>query len=155
VKGIERTIIGIEAAEKEIDAAMPLMRDETKVIPSTSIDERSSSKGMRHDPTDETEATFGFLSAPTCLTATRNELDAGLDAFHADLIGMADEAKSLTSRESSEEVARPQACEEFSDGQNVDPVLGPPRAWHHAGEDSSSDRTVILLEGAQSFEVIG
>jgi hypothetical protein len=96
VKGIERTTIGIEFAGKEIDAALPLMRYETKVIPSRAIDERSSSKGMRHERTDETVATFGFLSAPTCFTAKRRELGAGLDAFHADSIGMADEAKSFT-----------------------------------------------------------
>jgi hypothetical protein len=98
VKGIERTTIGIEAAGKEIDAAMSLMGDETKVIPSRAIDERSTSKGMRYERTDETGATFGFLAAPTCFTATRKELKAGLDAFHADSIGMADEAKSFTAR---------------------------------------------------------
>jgi hypothetical protein len=105
VKGIERATIGIEAAGKEIDAAMPLMRDEmplmrdeTKVIPSRSIDERSSSKGMRHERTGEAGATFGFLSAPTCLTATPKELDAGLAAFHADLMITADEAKSFRTR---------------------------------------------------------
>ena len=42
VKGIERTTIGI-------DAAMSLMRDETKVIPSRATDARSTSKGMRYE----------------------------------------------------------------------------------------------------------
>ena len=98
VKGIERTTIGIEAAGKEIDAATSLMRDETKVIPSRATDARSTSKGMRYERTDETGATFGFFAAPTCFTATRKELDAGLDAFHADSMGMADEAKSFTAR---------------------------------------------------------
>ncbi|HEX8794061.1 MAG TPA: hypothetical protein VF765_24130 [Polyangiaceae bacterium] len=49
VKGTERTTIGIEAAGKEIDAAIPWMCGETKVIPSRSIDERSSSKEMRRE----------------------------------------------------------------------------------------------------------
>ena len=96
VKGIERRTIGMEAAGKEIDAGTPVMRDETKGLPSTSIDERSDLKGMRHDRTGETGGTFGFLADPTCFTARRIELDARLDAFQADSIGMADEAKSFT-----------------------------------------------------------
>jgi hypothetical protein len=98
VKGIERRTIGIEAAGKEIDAAIPVMHDDTKGLPSRSIDERSGVKGMRHDRTGQTGGTFGFLSAPTCFTARRKELDVGLDAFQADSTGMADEAKSFTAR---------------------------------------------------------
>jgi len=96
VKGIERRTIGTEAAGKEIDAGIPVMHDETKGLRSRSIDERSGLKGMRHERTDETGGTFGFLSDPTCFTARRKELDVGLDAFQADSIGMADEAKSFT-----------------------------------------------------------
>jgi hypothetical protein len=51
VKGIERTTIEMEAAGKEIDAAIPGMRDETKGSPSMAIDERSNSKGMRFERT--------------------------------------------------------------------------------------------------------
>jgi len=93
VKGIERTTIEMEAGGKEIDAAIPGMRDETKGSSSTAIDERSSSKGMRHERTGELEATIGFLSAATCFTARRKELDACLEAFRADSMGMINEAK--------------------------------------------------------------
>ena len=102
-KGIASTSIEITvelkevtAWAKEIDAAMSLMRDETKVIPSRATDARSTSKGMRYERTDETGATFGFFAAPTCFTATRKELDAGLDAFQAGSIGMSDEVKSFS-----------------------------------------------------------
>jgi hypothetical protein len=40
VKGIDRRPIGMDAAGKEIDAGIPVMRDETKGLPSKSIDER-------------------------------------------------------------------------------------------------------------------
>jgi hypothetical protein len=96
VKGIERRTIGMEAAGKEIDAGIPVMHDETKGLPSRSVDERSGLKGIRHERTDKTGATFGFLSDPTCFTARCKELDVGLDPFQADSIGMADEAKSFT-----------------------------------------------------------
>lgn len=98
VKAIERTTIEIEAAGKDIDAAIPPIRSETKVIASTSIDERSSSKGMRHARTDETGAASSFPSAPTCFTARPKELDAGLAAFQAASMDIADEAKSFTAR---------------------------------------------------------
>jgi len=96
VKEIDRRTIRMEAAGKEIDAEIPVMHDGTKGLPSTSIDERSRLKWMRHDRTGEIGGSFGFLSAPTCFTARRKELDVGLDAFRADSIGMADEARSFT-----------------------------------------------------------
>ncbi len=94
-KGIDRRTTGMEAAGKEIDAEIPVMHDGTKGLPSKSIDERSRLKWMRHDRTDEIGGSFGFLSAPTCFTARRKELDVGPDDFQADSIGMADEAKSF------------------------------------------------------------
>jgi len=96
VEGIERTAIGIDAAGKEIDAGIPVMRDETKGVPSRAIDERSGLKGMRHERTGETGEAFVFLADRTCFTPRRKELDVGLAAFQADSIGMADEAKSFT-----------------------------------------------------------
>ncbi len=85
----------METAGQEIDAEIPVMHDGTKGLPSRSIDERLRLKWMRHDRTGEIGGSFGFLSAPTCFTARRKELDVGLDAFQADSIGMADEAKSF------------------------------------------------------------
>jgi len=96
VKRIDRRTIGMEAAGKEIDAEIPVMHEGTKGWPSRSIDERSRLKWIRRDRTGETGGSFGFLSAPTCFTARLKELDVGLDAFQADSIGMADEAKSFT-----------------------------------------------------------
>jgi len=96
VKRIERRTLGIEAAGQEIDAGISEMHDETKGLPSRSIDERSGLKGMRHDRRGETGGTLGFLSAPTCFTTRRKEFDVGLDALQADSTGMADEAKSFT-----------------------------------------------------------
>jgi hypothetical protein len=95
-KGIDRGTIGMEAAGKEIDAEISVMHDGTKGLPSKSIDERLRLKWMRYDRTGEIGGSFGFLSAPTCFTATRKELDVAVDAFHADSMGMADEAKSFT-----------------------------------------------------------
>ena len=94
-----RTIIGIEAAEKQIDAGIPVMHDDTKDLPSRSIDERSGLKGMRHDRTGETGSTFSSLSDPTCFTARGKEFDVGPDAFQADSMSMADEAMSFTAWE--------------------------------------------------------
>jgi len=91
VKGIERTTIEMEAGGKEIGDAIPGMCDERKGSPSMAIDARSSSKGMRHERTGETEATTGFLCAPTCFSARRKELGACLDAFRADPMGMIDD----------------------------------------------------------------
>jgi hypothetical protein len=96
VKGIDRRTIGMDAAGNEIDAGISVMRDEAKGLPSKSIDERSGLKGMWHQRTGETGEAFVFLPDPTCVTARRKELDAGVAAFQADSIGMADEAKSFT-----------------------------------------------------------
>jgi hypothetical protein len=96
VKGIDRRTIRMDAAGRESDAGIPVMRDATKGLPSKSIDERSGLKGIWHERTGETGEAFVFLSDPTGFTARRKELDVGFAAFQADSIGMADEAKSFT-----------------------------------------------------------
>lgn len=96
VKAIEGTTIGLNAARKEIDAAIAVMHDQTKALLSRLIDERSALKAMRHERTGETGTTFGFLSDPTCFIARGNEVSAGLDSFQVDPMSIADAEKSFT-----------------------------------------------------------